>query len=176
MRRIKLAYFFILLFFSVASTASEIVRCDGVSGFKVVTNYKPDDTAYITKTLTDIYTSNSDDQYMTHIALDNSHFANSNPFIVIEVLNSNKELLKKYRLGLWVTDRLFPGQRISKTNYAKFMSSKVAVPYDLYANLSRQNRSKVDINTIPFDARVTIFSEQNTICSFDFKYGSISEY
>ena len=178
MKRPFLLFSLIISFSTLVAAhgSSEPVKCDGVKGLRVVTDYTPEGKAFVNKTLTDLYTSKSDDGYMTHIVVDESKFANSTPEIRVDILNSEKVSLKKYRFKQWITDRSLPNKRISKVNFLKFVTAKISEPYDVYANLNESQKSKTKFAKIPSDAKVTITSGTDTICAFDFKYGSISEY
>lgn len=174
--------FFIITFtlfitqISLGHGGSETVDCPGVQGLKVVNDFTPEDKAFVSKTLTVLYTSKSDDGFMTHIVVDDRFFAKSTPEILIDILNSNKASIKKYRLNQWVTDKDLPYKRISKMNFLNFMKAKLSEPYDIYANMNEAQKAQVNPAKVPHDAKVLIRAGTKTLCSFTYKYGSISDY
>lgn len=178
MKNLVLTFSLIVSFSRIVAAhgQSELVKCEGVKGLRVMTDYTPESKPFINKNLTDLYTYKSDDGYMTHIVVDDKMFENSTPEIRVDILNSEKVSIKKYRLKQWILDKSLPNRRISKVNFSKFITAKISDPYDKYANLKDSQKSKTKFAKVPFDAKISITSGVNTICSFDFKYGSISEY
>ena len=169
----------ILLSPFLASAHSEVasVQCDHVSGLQILNDFTPDGKPYVSKTLTDLYTTKSDDGFMTHIAVSESKFKEGNVHIHIDVLNNKNEVIKKYILKSWHLDKTFPEKKINRANISNLLSKKVTEPYDTYANLEEKQRMRINLSKVPFDARITILVEdKNPFCSFIFKYGSISEY
>lgn len=162
---------------SYAHTEMDAVHCDHVNGLQVLNDFTPDGKPYVSKTLTDLYTTKSDDGFMTHIAVSDSKFKEGNIEVSVEVLNSKNNVIKKYLLKTWGLDKTIPEKRINKTNILDLLTSKVTEPYDTYANLDKSKRARIDISKVPYDARVSVLVENKTpFCSFVFKYGSVSEY
>jgi hypothetical protein len=161
---------------SLADGGSETIDCPGVQGLKIASDFNPEGKAFISKTLTVLYTSKSDDGFMTHIVVDERFFANTTPEILIDIMNSDKESIKKYRLNQWTTDKALPYKRISKVNFLNFMKTKLSEPYDIYANMNEAQKAQINPAKVPHDAKVLIKSGSKALCYFVYKYGSISDY
>lgn len=147
--------------------------CQGISGLQVITDYKPDETPFTRKTKTELYTSYSDESYLDYIMVDTKTFKND--FVVsIEILNYLKVPFQKFIFDKWVTDKDLPDQKITKTTLSRFIGVKLSSPFDKFINLSKPERKKIDIKTIPYSARFSIGSKnKKPICVFDFSYGSL---
>jgi hypothetical protein len=171
-------YFLLCQFsFSIASASPGIANCKDAQGLKVVIEYLPDGKPVIKKVLSPIFTEQSDESYITNIAINDLKFKNSNVEVLVDILNFEKKSLKKYVLKSWITDKDLPGLKISKINMSKFFKSKISDPYDKYANLDENLKSKKKRLSIPFDAKISIRNaNQKPFCFFDYKYGSVSEY
>lgn len=169
----------LLLFINLpaANANSEISKCKDTQGLKVVTDYTPEGKPFIKKILSPLYTAQSDESYITHIVVNDSKFKKENVEVLIDLLNSDKKSIKKFILKSWMTDKDLPNLKITKINFSKFLKSKLADPYDKYANLDQTLKSNQKKSEIPSDAKISIRNKnQKPFCVFEYKYGSVSEY
>lgn len=152
---------------------SKHMDCRGIKGLKLAIDFKPEGSKYVSKTITELYTSFRDDIYFTHLILDQSLFANGNIEVQFEILNNQKKTIKKYLFKKWITDKNYPNKKISKINITNFATLKLGSPYDIWSNLPSSKKSKVDRSKVPYDGKFHIgLKNQSPICTFDFKYGS----
>ncbi len=173
---VKFMYIVLILFFQFSSVNADemtVTKCEGVQGLQVVTDYSSSGKPFVRKDLTEIFTSFSNDFYFTNLAIDSSKFSSGNIEITIDVLNKDSKTIKKYVLNKWITDKNVSGKKISKIPISRFIKSKISRPFDNYLNLSKAEKSKINILTIPVNAKFNIGQKnKKPFCVFDFKYGS----
>lgn len=180
--RRNLEFYFVMIIsffigcFAFAHGSVSTVKCEGVNGLQIVEDFKPDGTAFTRMMLTDLYTSQSDDSYITHLTVDKSRFDQGNVKVDIEILNNKKQTIKKYTAEKWVLYPNFIDKKVTKINISKILSTLLTEPYDRYANLDSKSKKIVDPQKVPYDARISLISEDRAFCTFDFSYGSVVKY
>lgn len=146
-------------------------ECDGVQGIKIYTDYNSSGKPYVRKILTDLYNAFDDDHNFTHLIVHNSKFKNENVEVYFEVLNHQSKPIKKILLNKWLKDKDFPNQKILKIPVSKIIRDKLSEPHDRYLNLSKEQKAKTKLVTIPFDGKFYVgYKNKPAFCTFDFKY------